>query len=463
MRQRPAATVATCVPVFMIFMDATVVNVAFPSIQASFSGTSLAGLSWVLSAYSICFAALLVPFGRLADVVSARRVFLVGIVVFVAASGLCALASSVPMLIAARALQGLGGAAIAPAAQALLLASVPREQRTSAMSLLAAVAGVAAALGPPLGALLVDAGDWRLVFLINVPIGVAALLGWRVLPESLGRTRQMPDLGGGVLVAVVVGLLALGLVQGPWWGWTDPMTIGTFLGAAVGVRLFLLRCARHPAPVVPLPLFRVRTFSAGNAGALLVGVAFYGLLLGNSLFLTSVWGWSILTTGLALAPTPLVTAVVAMPASRYAERHGPLRLLVAGAVTVAAAAVWFVAKVTGEPDFLAHWLPGAVLLGVGLGLAYPLFSAVSVVDLDADSFGLGSGVSAMTRQLGAVLGVTTLVAVIGHPAADEALGAFRRGWLVAAAVALVAVVPALFLRHGLAASTDPAPSRIPVT
>lgn len=453
-RQRWIHTVATCIPVFMIFLDATVVNVAFPDIRSSFPGASLADLSWVLSAYSICFAAMLVPFGRLADIRSARHVFLAGMVVFVLASMLCAGASTVPLLIAARALQGIGAAAIAPTAQALLMASVSSERRASALSLLAAVGGVAAALGPPIGALLVESGDWRIVFLINLPVGaVAFLLGWGLPGARPERRPHRPDIAGAALIAAVVAAVALGLVQGPWWGWTDARTAGAFGFAAVGLPVFLARCARHREPVLPLPLFAIRSFSAGNAGTLLIGIAFYGLLLGNSLFLTTAWGWSILEAGLALATTPLVTALVALPATKLAERRGPAAVLTVGSLVVAAGATWLATRMTGEADFAGAWLPGAVLAGVGLGLAYPLFSAITVRDLNSDEFGLGSGTSAMTRQMGAVLGVTILVAVVGEPGPATTLSAFRNGWLVAVVVSLLAVAPALLLRAGAPSRT----------
>jgi len=454
MSRRASAQLITCIPVFMIFLDATVVNVAFPSIQAAFPDTSLAGLSWVLSAYSICFASLLVPFGRLADLIPARRVFLAGISVFLIASALCAVAPSVWVLIAARALQGIGGAAVAPSAQALLMAAVPKERRTAAMSLMVALAGVATAAGPPLGALLVQAGGWRLVFLVNVPIGLVAILCYRLLPQPEGAGRTLPDLLGAAAAVIAIGALALGLVQGSWWGWSDPRIIGAFVLSAVVLAVVLWRCRRHPVPVVPLLMFRVRSFSAGNAGTLLIGLAFYSLLLANSLFLAQVWDYSVLRTGLALMPTPVVTAIVALPASKFAARFGPRLPLAAGAVTIAVGAVWLSTRVGTQPDFLGDWLPGAILLGAGLGLAYPLFAGVTVADLSAGELGVGSGVSSMTRQLGAVLGVTILIAVIGNPAPAQAVTAFRHGWWVAVVASILALVPA-FLAGRAADATAP--------
>jgi EmrB/QacA subfamily drug resistance transporter len=438
------AFVVTCLPMFMVFLDATVVNVAFPDIQKSFPQASLAGLSWVLSAYSICFAALLVPLGRVADIVGARRVFVAGILLFVGASIVCAGAPSVAVLVAARAAQGLGGAALVPSAQALLMAAVPWNRRTGTLGILAAVGGVAATAGPTLGALLVESSGWRLVFLVNLPIGIAALLMARALPSPVRRDGRFPDVAGAALVALGIGSLALGLVQGEWWGWTDPRVIAAFLTAAVILPLFLWRCARHPSPVVPLPLFRIPRFSAGNAGTLLLGTSLYAILLANALFLTTVWGWSILEAGLALTPTPVATIITAPLAGALADRRNPAVLLVCGSLAVAAGAAWFALEVPATPDFV-EWLPGAILVGIGLGLAYATFAGVTVSSLSVEVFGLGSGVSAMTRQIGSVLGVTALVAILGRPSPADAAVAFDRVWAFAALVAFLAVIPSLSL------------------
>lgn len=439
------AFVVTCLPMFMVFLDATVVNVAFPNIQRSFPQASLAELSWVLSAYSICFAALLVPLGRVADIVGARRVFVAGILIFVGASIACAAAPSVAVLVGARAVQGLGGAALVPSAQALLMAAVPWNRRTGTLGILAAVGGVAATAGPTLGAILVESSGWRLVFLVNLPIGIAALLMAAALPRSVHRDARFPDVAGAALVALGIGSLALGLVQGEWWGWSDPRVIGAFAAAAIVLPLFLVRCSRHPSPVVSLPLFRIPTFSAGNAGTLLLGTSLYALLLANALFLTTVWGWSILKAGLALTPTPVATILTAPLAGALADRRNPAILLACGSLAVAAGAAWLALEVSATPSFLADWLPGAVLVGIGLGLAYATFAGVTVSSLSADVFGLGSGVSAMTRQIGSVLGVTVLVAILGRPSPADAVGAFDRVWAFAALTACLAVIPSLSL------------------
>ena len=253
-----------------------------------------------------------------------------------------------------------------------------------------------------------------------------------------GTLQHRPDLLGSVLAVAAVGTLALGAVQGPVWGWGDPRTLAAFAASAVLTPLLVWRCARHPAPVLELSLFRGRSFSAGNLGALLLGTSFFGLVLANALFLTQVWDYSILRTGLAIAPGPLASAVAAFAAARYTDRIDPRRFVLPGAVISAAAAVWLATRVGPEPAFVTEWLPATVLMGIGVGLGFATIVAVCVRDLRPAELGIGSGMSATTRQLGAVLGVAILIAILG-PAPDA--GAFDAGWWAMAALALAAVVP----------------------
>jgi EmrB/QacA subfamily drug resistance transporter len=443
-RLRPALQPAAVLAVasassFLVYLDATIVNVAFPDIRASFSGATLAGLSWILSAYGLVFAALLVPGGRYADVVGGRRLFLAGLAGFTVGSVLCASAPSVPLLVSARVLQAAGGALLVPASQLLVMAAFPPEQRMKVIGVMAGVAALASALGPVLGGLMVDLGGWRLVFLVNLPIGLAALVLGRRMPAPPVRSMvSRPDLLGSLLAVAAVGALALGAVQGPVWGWGDPRTIGSFVASALLTPLLVWRCARHPAPVLELTLFRRRSFSTGNLGALLLGTSFFGLVLANSLFLTQVWGYSVLRTGLAIAPGPLASAAAAIIAGRFTDRVDPRRFILPGAVISAMAAVWLATQVGPEPAFLAEWLPATLLMGIGVGLGFATIVAVCVRDLGPAQLGIGSGMSATTRQLGAVLGVAILVAILGPVPGPSAYDA---GWWAMAAVALLAVAP----------------------
>src|SRR4051794_27738520 len=242
---------------FVAFLDATIVNIAFPDMARSFPEASRSDLSWVLNAYNIIFAALLVPAGRLADLVGRRRLFLGGLAVFTASSAICAAAQSPEMLVAARVVQAAGGAALVPTSIAFLLAEFPVEERATGVGLWAAAGAVAAAVGPSLGGLLIEADSWRLVFLVNVPIGLLALgYGWRLLTETREPAgAPLPDFLGSLLVVGAVGALALAIVEGPSWGWSDPRIVGSFALAAVLTPVFLWRSWRHPAPVIAPSVF----------------------------------------------------------------------------------------------------------------------------------------------------------------------------------------------------------------
>jgi EmrB/QacA subfamily drug resistance transporter len=437
---RPAAVLAIgSASSFLVYLDATIVNVAFPDVRASFAGSILPSLSWILSAYAIVFAALLVPGGRFADVVGGRRLFLAGLAGFTMGSVLCATAPSVELLVAARVLQAAGGALLVPASQLLVMAAHPPDQRMRAIGVMAGVAALASALGPVLGGLMVDLGGWRLVFLVNLPIGLAALFLGRRMPQPPVRGAiARPDLVGALVAVAAVGSLALGAVQGPVWGWGDPRTVSAFVASALLAPLLVWRSAVHPAPVLELALFRVRSFRTGNLGALLLGTSFFGLLLANSLYLTQVWGYSVLRAGLAIAPGPLASAAAAMTAARFTDRIDPRRFILPGAVISALAGVWLATQVGSERAYASEWLPGTLLMGIGVGLGFATIVAVCVRDLGPAQLGIGSGMSATARQIGAVLGVATLVAILG-PAPDA--GAYDAGWWAMAALALVAAVP----------------------
>ncbi|MFZ0043519.1 MAG: MFS transporter, partial [Solirubrobacteraceae bacterium] len=417
------------------FVDATIVNIAFPDIERSFPGTSISSLSWILNAYNIVFAAFLVAAGRIADVLGRRRVFVLGLELFTAASLLCAIAPSPTVLIAFRILQALGAALLVPASLALVLEAFPVEHRSHGVALLGAVAAVAAGLGPSLGGLLVAADNWRLVFLVNLPIGAAAIfLARRLVVESRapGR-RRLPDLLGGLVLAAGVGALVLGVVKGQDWGWGSPQVIGVFLAAALLAGLFVRRCATHRAPVIDLDLLRSRTFSAANTMTVLTAAGYYGYTLTNVLFLTGVWRYSILQAGLALTPGPFVAAAVAGPSSRLITRIGHRPVLVAGGLIWGGAVVWLVERVGTTPAFVSQWLPGIVLLGIGAGTLLPNLSGTAIASAPGTMFATATGINSVARQLGAALGVAIVVAIVGTPSPLEAAEALRHAWTFAAA------------------------------
>ena len=444
----------------LAFVDATIVNVAFPDMQADFAGTSLGALSWILNAYNIVFAAFLVAAGRLADLLGRRRTFHAGVILFTVASALCAVAPTVELLVAARVLQALGAAITVPASLALVLNAYPPDERAHGVALWTAGAALAAGLGPSVGGALVELGGWRLAFLVNLPLGIAAFVaGRRVLVESRAPGRRtLPDLAGAGVAALAIGALTLGIVQGEEWGWTSPPVLAAFAAAPLLLAVFVRRCRRHPSPMLDLDLLRIRTLSVANVLSVVAAAGFYAYVLNNVLFLTSVWGYSVLDAGLALSAGPFVAAAVARPASRLAARVGYRPVLVVGGLTWAAGLGYMATRVGVQPAFVAQWLPGMLLLGVGAGLTFPLLSGAAVASAPGERFATATSLSSVSRQLGAVLGVALLIVVVGTPQPAEAAAAFDRGWLFSAACMLVVAVGALALGRVAAAAAAEAPS-----
>jgi EmrB/QacA subfamily drug resistance transporter len=412
------------------FVDATIVNIALPSIERSFPGTSIASISWILNAYNIVFAAFLLPAGRIADLLGRRRVFMLGIELFTAASLLCALAPSVGLLVAFRVVQALGAALLVPASLAMVLQAFPPEHRSHGVALLAAVAAAAAGLGPSLGGVLVALADWRLVFLVNLPIGITAVaLSRRLLVESrAAERRRMPDLLGALTFAVAVGALVLAIVKGQDWGWASAQVIG-LLFVAIGLgAVFARRCMWHRSPIVDLGLLQIRSLTAANTMTTVAAAGYYGYTLANVLFLTYVWHYSALKAGLALTPGPFVAAAVAGPTSKLVLRVGHRPVLVAGGLIWGTAVLWFVERVGASPAFLSQWLPGIVLLGIGAGTLFPNLTSAAVAAAPEERFATATGMNSVARQVGAAFGVALVVAIIGMPSPSQVMPAFENAW-----------------------------------
>lgn len=437
-----------CTGAFLAFLDTTIVNIAFPDISESFSGSGTDLLSWVLDGYFVVIAALLVPAGGLADRYGHRRVFLAGVASFTASSLLCAVAPSLETLIAARVLQGVGAALIAPTSLAIVLDSFPLERRATGVGLWGAAAAAAAATGPTLGGALVELADWRLVFLVNLPLGAAVIwAGRRWLPVDRALDSRLPDLPGALMLALGLAAVTLAIVEGNDWGWTATATLAAFAAAAALLAAVVLRSRSHPRPIVEPELFAHRSFGIGNLGTLLFAAAFFSLILGNVLFLTSIWGYTVLQAGLATLPGPALTTVVSGPAGRIADRFGHRAVIVPGTLCFAAG-VMVLRSAGPEPDWLGLWLPGASLTGIGIGLAFPTLGSAAVRDVPVDRFATASAVNAAFRQVGAVLGTAILVAIVGDPVGlRQALSVSDDAYLFAVFAALASGAAALGLRR----------------
>ena len=446
-----------CAGAFVAFLDTTIVNIAFPDIAASFPEADRGALSWVLDGYFVVIAALLVPAGGLADRFGHKRIFLLGIAAFTAASLLCAAAPSLELLIAFRILQGVGAALIAPASLAIVLDCFPVERRGTGVGLWGAAAAAAAATGPTLGGALVELADWRLVFLVNLPLGAAILLAGRArLSERASVDERLPDLPGALALALSLASITLGIVEGNEWGWSAPATLACFAAGALLLTVVVLRSIRHPRPIVEPDLFAHGSFRIGNLGTLLFSAAFFSIVLGNVLFLTSIWGYTLLQAGLATLPGPAWTTIVSGPAGRLADRFGHRAVVVPGTLFFAVG-VMILRSAGPEPDWLGLWLPGATLTGIGIGLAFPTLGSAAVRDVPDDRFATASAVNAAFRQVGAVLGTALLVAIVGDPGSlSEALSVSDDAYLFAVFASLVAGAITLALRPASSESRTPA-------
>jgi EmrB/QacA subfamily drug resistance transporter len=414
----------------MSSLDLFIVNLAFPYIAREYAGTSLGSLSWVLNGYTIVFAAVLVPAGRWADRVGRRRIFVAGLAVFGAGSLLCGLAPGVAALIAARVIQAVGAGLMVPASLSLLLAAVPAPARARAIGTWSALGALGAALGPVIGGALVQL-SWRWVFWINLPVAVITiLLARRVVPESKDeRAAGRPDVIGAGLLAAAVGLIALALVKAPDWGWASARFAGLLAASLACGAGMVARSRRHHSPVIELGLLRSRTFSGAFAASILYYAAFGAFVLSAVEFLTGVWHYSAVEAGLAIAPGPLMVLPFArVAAPRLAARlGGPGWVAVIGCAVNAGAQLLWLTQIQVEPAYLTHLLPAQLLGGAGVGLAIPSLLAAGSASLPPAHFGTGSGILNMARQVGTVLGVASLVAILSGVVPGDPLAAYRHG------------------------------------
>ena len=433
--------------VFMVFLDAQVLFVAFDDIRASFPSVSFATMSWTLSAYTIALAAALVPAGRMADRFGRRRVFLIGLVAFTLASVLCAFAPTAGLLVAFRVVQALGAAALVPAPLAIVLSVFPPARVPVAVAVWGAVGALAAAIGPTAGALLVHAWDWRAVFLANVPVGVVALvLGLRLLPESREANRErFPDPVGILLLAASLTFIALGIVQGNQWEWASLRTIGSLAAGLLVLAWFVRRSLRVAHPALDLTILARPSARWGNIATAAFTIGFTAMFFALIQLTIGVWHYGVVRAGLAMVPGPVVVIVLAPLFGRLAGRIGQRALLVPGGLVYAAGGVVLLTSVGTDPSYATELLPAGLLAGLGVAMVIPQLTSAAVQGLPADEFGAGAAVNQATRQLGATFGVALTVALLGTLTPANAVDHFQRVWWMLVICSVLTSLAALAL------------------
>ena len=434
---------------FMALIDVTIVNIALPTLQTELDA-GVDTVSWVLNAYNLVFAVVLVSMGRLADQFGRKRFFLIGLSLFTIGSLLCGIAGTADQLIAFRLVQGLGAGVLAPLALALTTMIFPPQQRGLGIALLAVIANGAATIGPPLGGVLLEYASWHWIFLVNVPIGVVGIvMAARVMPETYDLTAgRKVDAIGMLLAGGAVFCLTFGLVEGNDAGWGSAEILGLFGGAAVLTLAFAASQRHGRNPMLTPGLVRNRQFMGANTAFLLFGVGVMGMLFMLVLLLQNLWGYGQLKAAFAIAPVAAIGLVVAPLAGRLADRLQPRQFGIPALLTMAVGLLWLSMAPT-EPHYLEILGP-LILTGIGMGAAFPAINVGAMGSISGQELGLGSGIVNMARQLGFALGVALLVAVFeGHALGtpDEARDAFAAAVRVAAVSTLLAIPFALLMRR----------------
>ncbi|MDX6503640.1 MAG: hypothetical protein QOE29_765 [Gaiellaceae bacterium] len=450
-----------CVAQFIGALDVFIVNVALPNIGVGFGESSLSNLSWVLNAYAIVIAALMIPAGRLADLFGRKRVFLLGLGVFTVASVGAASSGTLWVLVAFRVLQAAGAAALTPTSLGLLMVAAPENKRDLHVKIWTASAALAAASGPVVGGLLVEV-SWRWIFLLNVPVGVLAIAtAIRFVPDVPREAgARLPDLLGGVLLVLSIGSLALGLVKAPDWGWSGTATLVAFVTAAVALLAFLWRSAHHSDPMLDLNLLRSRVLSSASMSALLYFASFGILLLSSVLWLQGHWHYSAIRTGLAIAPGPSSVPLFAVLSEVAARRVAVGVIAAFGCVLSAAGAVLLLSSMGDSPSYAAAFLPGWLLVCIGFALAMPTVTSSGTAELLPEQSATGSALVNVSVQVGLVIGISVLVALLGTASAAAGLHVFKEAWWAAAGIAVGASAAALRVtpRRKLKAAATPSPT-----
>jgi len=441
------AVIITGLALFMASLDNLVVTTALPVIRVHLHA-GLSGLEWTVNAYTLTFAVLLLSAAAIGERFGRRRVFVIGIAVFTAASAVAALAPSIGVLVAARAVQGAGGAMVMPLSLTLLSAAVSPERRNAALGIWGALGGAAVAIGPLVGGAITTGWAWQYIFWLNVPIGIVlTVLAWWKLAESRGKAPRL-DLRGVVLVSLGLFGVVYGLVEGSAHGWTSTEVLASFAGGIVGLAAFVWWELRTNEPMLPLRLFRNRAFAAVNVTAMLFSFGMFGSVFFLSQFLQTVQGYSPLGAGLRILPWTGIIMLFAPVVGILVERVGGKRLVVAGLVLQAAGLLWLGLLVTSGTPYL-DMVPAFVLAGIGMTLFFVPLASLVLGSVPPSLEGVASGTNSAFREVGGVLGIAVLGAVFSssgsYSSAQNYVNGLRPAILVGAVAVLLGTFTALFV------------------
>jgi EmrB/QacA subfamily drug resistance transporter len=450
--------IVLCAGMLMIILDETVVNVALESIQRDLRVSS-AGLAWVVNAYLVAFGGLLLLAGRIGDLLGRRQVFLTGIAVFTAASAACGLATGPAMLVAARFVQGMGGALTSSVVLGMIVTTFPDpRERTRAIGAFSFAAAAGASVGLVLGGVIAEALSWHWVFFVNVPVGISALvIARRVLPPTRGLgIGAGADVAGALLVTAAIMLVVVAIVGTAEHGWLAPRTLAL---AATGIILFaafLVRQSTARTPIMPLRMFRSRSLSSANGIYALVVGGLFGFQFMTALYLQKVLGYSPGRVGLAIAPVAVAIGVVSLLVSpRLATRLGSNRLLLPGLALVVGGIAWL-SRLPADARYVSDLLPSFVAMGIGFGLAQPALTGMAMADATERDAGLASGLFNTTQQVSGALGLAVAASVstartadqlaAGVGSADALTAGYRLAFTVSTALVATALAVSLLLR-----------------
>lgn len=410
---------------FMSLLDATIVNVSLVNIQIKLN-SDLITTSWVISAYNLVFASLLITAGRLADVLGRKRMFMIGMILFSLGSLLCAISPSIEWLIGFRALQAIGAAALNPVSLAIISVVFPPEKRGAAIGVWGASAGMAAALGPILGGFLVDTFDWRWIFLVNIPFCIVGLyMVWQFVPESkdANATRAI-DIPGFVTLTAGLFCLVLAIINGNDWGWGSGGILGLFAGAVVALVAFYFVETRQKQPILDFSLFKLRSFSAANATIFLFSVSIQGAFLILVLYFINAQGYNELDAAYALLPLPLSSFVVSALGGRFSSKINPRYQAIGGMVFVALGLASLVTLSADSGYLDTAWRQ--IILGIGMGLSFTSIPNLAISQVPRNKLGVASGALNCFRQIGFALGVAILISVFSGVVKDNTTQAGNR-------------------------------------